>query len=113
MKKRFSEKHKETYGYSSNDEIEIVNVRVKAIINTSGLNKIKTELNNEEASTPTEYREALIKGMLTYIPIYSREELKLGTIGEGPSIIEEYDSTLVVNPRWKWKVYDYGIELKR
>ena len=113
MKKRFSEKHKETYGYSSNDEIEIVNVRVKAIINTSGLNKIKTELNNEEASTPTEYRDALIKGMLTYIPIYSREELKLGTIGEGPSIIEEYDSTLVVNPRWKWKVYDYGIELKR
>ena len=112
MKKRFSEKHKEIYGYSSNDEIEIVNVRVKAIINTSGLNRRKTEHNIEEVGTPTEYRQALIKGILTQSPIYLRDELKLGTIGEGPSIIEEYDSTLVVNPKWKWKVYDYGIELR-
>jgi N-methylhydantoinase A len=113
MKKRFSEKHEETYGYSSNDEIEIVNVRVKAVISISGLNKRKTDHKIEEVGKSTEYRKALIKGMLTQTPIYSREELKLGTIGEGPSIIEEYDSTLVVNPKWKWKVYDYGIELKR
>ena len=113
MKKRFSEKHKEIYGYSSNDEMEIVNVRVKAVINTSGLIRKKTEDITEEVSIPTEYREAMMRGIVTHVPIYSREELKLGTIGEGPCIIEEYDSTLVVNPRWKWKVYDYGIELKR
>jgi N-methylhydantoinase A len=47
------------------------------------------------------------------IPIYSRSELNLGTYGEGPAIIEEYDSTLVVNPGWKWEAYDFGIELKR
>ena len=93
--------------------MEIVNVRVKAVINTSGLFRRKTEDIVEEVSIPTEYREALIRGMVTHVPLYSREELKLGTIGEGPSIIEEYDSTLVVNPRWTWKVYDYGIELKR
>jgi N-methylhydantoinase A/oxoprolinase/acetone carboxylase beta subunit len=112
IKSRFSEKHKEAYGYSSNDEIEIVNVRVKAIITTSGLKRRKSKHNREEVGTPTEYREAWIKDPFTQIPIFSRE-LKPGTYGEGPSIIEEYDSTLVVNPGWNWKVYDYGTELKR
>lgn len=113
MKSRFSEKHREAYGYSSTDEIEIVNVRVKAVITTSGLKRKRTKHNDEEVGTPTEYRDAWIRDFFTKIPVYLREELKLGTYGEGPSIIEEYDSTLVVNPGWKWKVYDYGTELKR
>jgi N-methylhydantoinase A len=113
MKSRFSEKHKEAYGYSSNDEIEIVNVRVKAVINTLEVKRKRTKHNREEDGTPTEYRDTWIKGIFTKIPVYSREELKIGTYGEGPSIIEEYDSTLVVNPKWKWNVHDYGTELKR
>jgi N-methylhydantoinase A/oxoprolinase/acetone carboxylase beta subunit len=55
----------------------------------------------------------LIKNVLRQIPIYRRTELTLGTYGEGPAVIEEYDSTLVVNPGWKWVLNDYGIELKR
>ena len=113
MKKQFSEKHKETYGYSSNDEIEIVNIRVKAVINTSGLNLRVSKHNHRELGAPSEYREVLIKEVLRQIPIYSRAQLSLGTSGEGPAIIEEYDSTLVINPGWKWEVHDYGIELKR
>jgi N-methylhydantoinase A len=113
IKKRFSGKHREAYGYSSSDEIEIVNVRVKAVIATSGMKRRRTKHYHKEAGIPTEYRPAWIKDTFTKIPIFSREELKFGTFGEGPSIIEEYDSTLVVNPGWKWKVHDYGIELKR
>jgi N-methylhydantoinase A len=113
MKNRFLEKHREAYGYSSTDEIEIVNVRVKAVINTSDLKRKRIKHNREEVGTPTEYREAWIKDIVTKIPIYSIEKLKVGTYGEGPSILEEYDSTLVVNPGWKWKVYNYGTELKR
>jgi N-methylhydantoinase A len=113
MKRRFAEKHKEVYGYSSNDEIEIVNVRVKTVIVTSGVKIKRTNYNREEDATPIEYRDTWINGIPTKVPVYSREKLKPETFGEGPSIIEEYDSTLVVNPGWKWKVYEYGIELKR
>jgi N-methylhydantoinase A len=113
MKNRFLEKHREAYGYSSTDEIEIVNVRVKAVINTSDIKRKRIKHNREEVGIPTEYREAWIKDIVTKIPIYSIEKLKVGTYGEGPSILEEYDSTLVVNPGWKWKVYNYGTELKR
>ena len=113
MKSRFSEKHKEAYGYSSNDEIEIVNVRVKAVIATSGVKMGRTKHSHEENATPIEYRDTWINGISTKIPVYSREKLKPETFGEGPSIIEEYDSTLVVNPGWTWKVHEYGTELKR
>jgi N-methylhydantoinase A len=113
VKIRFSEKHKEVYGYSSNDEIEIVNVRVKAVIVTSELKRRKTQHKHEEDAPATEHRDAWIKDVFTNVPVYSREKMKLGTYGKGPSIIEEYDSTLVVNTGWKWKVYDYGTELKR
>jgi N-methylhydantoinase A len=113
IKKLFSEKHKETYGYSSNDEIEIVNIRVKAIIHTAGLNRRMSKHNHKELDAPSEYREVLVKDILCQTPIYSKAELNLGTCGEGPAIIEEYDSTLVVNPRWRWELHDYGIELKR
>jgi N-methylhydantoinase A len=113
MKSRFSEKHKEAYGYSSNDDIEIVNVRVKTVIATSGVKIKRTKHSHEEDATPIQYRDTWIKGISTKIPVYSREKLKPETFGEGPSIIEEYDSTLVVNPGWKWKVYEYGTELTR
>ena len=112
IKKHFSEKHKVTYGYSSNDEIEIVNIRVKAVIRTSGLNRRILKTSHRELGVPNEYREGLIKNILRQIPIYLKAELNLGTYGEGPAIIEEYDSTLVVNPGWKWEVHDYGVELK-
>ena len=113
IKKRFSEKYKEIYGYSSSDKIEILNVRVKAVIDTSSINRKTPKQTEKELGEPSSYREVVIKGILGLVPIYSKEELNLGTFGEGPAIIEEYDSTLVVNSGWKWKVLDYGVELKR
>jgi N-methylhydantoinase A len=113
VRKHFSEKHKETYGYSSKDEIEIVNIRVKAVVVTSGVNRRISTQNHRELVDPNEYREVLIKNILRQVPIYAKAELNVGTYGAGPAIIEEYDSTLVVNPGWKWEVHDYGIELER
>ena len=113
IKKHFSKKHKETYGYSSNDEIEIVNIRVKAVVFTSGLNRGTLKQTRKELGNPFEYREVLIKGILRQIPIYRKTKLDVGTFGKGPAIIEEYDSTLVINPGWKWAVHNYGVDLKR
>jgi N-methylhydantoinase A len=113
LRGRFSEKHREVYGYCSNDEIEFVNVRVKAVIATSNLKGYRKSQKCEEEGITTEFREAWIKDAFTKIPIFSREKLKLGAYGEGPAIIEEYDSTLVINPGWKWKICNYGTQLRR
>ncbi|MEJ2126698.1 MAG: hydantoinase/oxoprolinase family protein, partial [Candidatus Bathyarchaeota archaeon] len=113
MKKRFSEKHKEAYGYSSADEVEIVNVRVKAVIVNSSINTKTLKQSESGSGEPLSYRKVVFKGILGLVPIFSKPELNIGTYGEGPTIIEEYDSTLVVNPGWKWNIRDYGVELKR
>lgn len=115
MEISFSDKHKEVYGYSSNDTVEIVNVRVKAVINTLDRKQKKTnhDCNEEIIPIATTYRDAWVKNMFTQVPVFSREELQVSTCGEGPCIIEDYDFTLVVNSEWKWKVNDYGIDLKR
>ena len=113
MRSRFSEKYREAYGYCSNDEVEFVNVRVKVVMAISSLKRRRIRQKWEAPGIPTEFREAWIKDAFTKIPIFSREKLKLGTYGEGPAIIEEYDSTLVVNPGWKWKICDYGTKLRR
>jgi N-methylhydantoinase A len=113
IKRHFSEKHKEIYGYSSNDTIEIVNLRVKAVIVNSIINRKTSKQSERVLSEPSSHRKVVLKGILGSVPIYTKAELKLGTYGEGPAIIEEYDSTLVVNPGWKWEVLDYGVELKR
>ena len=113
MKRRFSKKHHELYGYSSDDEIEVVNVRVKAVIPTSSLNRKKTVFSPEKAGVATEHRNAWMKDGFVKVPVYVREQLKQGSYGDGSAIIEEYDSTLIVNPDWKWKLCDYGIELTR
>ena len=113
LRRRFSEKYREVYGYCTDDEVEFVNVRVKAVIATSSLKRMRARQKYEEVGTPTEFRGAWIKDVFEKIPVFSREELKPGTFGEGPSIIEEYDSTLVVNPGWKWKISNYGTELRR
>lgn len=113
MRSRFSEKYEEAYGYCSNDEVEFVNVRVKVVMAISSLKRRRMRQKWEAPGIPTEFREAWIKDVFTKIPIFSREKLKLGTYGEGPAIIEEYDSTLVVNPGWKWKICDYGTKLRR
>ena len=34
-------------------------------------------------------------------PVFTRE--LLGEQGFGPCIIEDYDSTIIVNPIWKWE----------
>jgi N-methylhydantoinase A/oxoprolinase/acetone carboxylase beta subunit len=39
--------------------------------------------------------------------------MRSGSHGRGPAVIEEYDSTLVVNPGWSWSLREHGSELSR
>ena len=42
------------------------------------------------------------------VPIYDGDLLKSGNIIEGPAVVEEMAMTLVVPPRYKFKVDEYG-----
>jgi N-methylhydantoinase A len=41
-------------------------------------------------------------------PVYERGKLRTGNTIEGPAIVEQYDSTTVINPGWHARLDEWG-----
>ncbi len=113
MKRVFAERHKAVYGYSSSDEVEVVNTKVRAVVPTATIRGKAAKHEGQEVTSSSINREVWLGGNYSKVPIHTRKNLKSGSRGSGPCVIEEYDSTLAVNPSWTWRVEDYGTELSR
>jgi len=105
--KLFHSKHKNVYGYSSPEEkVELVNVRLRAVGHIQ-----KPELQTMELKgrpEPERYRKVYYEKSdeWTDTPIYKRKKVK-GNL-KGPAIIEQYDATTVVYPKWSVNPDNYG-----
>lgn len=111
LRRAFNVRHKALYGYSSPDPIQIVNIGIRARVagpEPAGLRQKRVG----RPSRPTR-REAWVGGTTREVEVFTREGMLQGDGGEGPCIIEEYDSTLVVNPSWTWRTEEYGTRLER
>lgn len=106
---RFHAKHKKAYGHASpGAPVQIVNCRVRAL---GEVPKPELQRLPERENAPEEK-----SSRLTYFyaaepvktPVLSRESLGANFVGEGPLIIEQMDSTIVVPPGDKIKSDDYG-----
>ncbi|HZW57994.1 MAG TPA: hydantoinase/oxoprolinase family protein [Nitrososphaerales archaeon] len=108
LKEVFHAKHKELYGYSSReDKVEAVNIKIRAIVSVPKIERRKEEILSESQPNPSGKREAWISGSDVSVPVFVREELAPGNKGSGPCIIEEYDSTSVINSKWSWSIDGY------
>jgi len=110
-RRSFDDRHRALYGYSLPDRMEVVNIKVRATVHRGTL--VPQEGPNPLFRGVASHRRAWIGGRLRQVEVLSRESLKLGQEGRGPVIIEEYDSTLVINESWKWSVESYGTRLER
>jgi N-methylhydantoinase A len=107
----FQAQHKALYGYSSPDPVQVVNIGVRARVAGAEPAGLKQKLVGRPRR-PTR-REAWVGGIAREVDVFKREAMHEDDSGHGPCIIEEYDSTLVVNPSWTWRVEEYGTRLKR
>ncbi|UCG04332.1 MAG: hydantoinase/oxoprolinase family protein [Candidatus Heimdallarchaeota archaeon] len=112
----FDEAHKQAYGYASPDAPrEVVNLRVAAMVplpkfSLSTLPKGSTD--PKEAQTGT--RKVFLRNEWIEANIYQKSKLKANNIIEGPSIIEQNDSTTLVDIGWVAEVKnDSHLLLKR
>lgn len=103
VRRAFEEKHRSLYGYSSDDPIELVNVRVRAIVEIQKIS-MKEEKETRQRAKPNRERELRANRKTEKVPVFDREYLTAGSYERGPCIIEEYDSTIVVNSGWSWVV---------
>ena len=106
---RFGREHERTYGYRSSDEVvEIVNLRVIAR-GVSPFARVPARLTVAPAAgaaTAAGRRRAYFGPEHGWreVPVVARRDL--GRHGEGPLIVEQYDSTIVVPPGCRVAVDD-------
>ncbi len=115
--KRFHQDHQATYGTSTTDApVEIVNLRVTAIgrIDKPKLREIGRAGGDvtaaQKATRPVFFRETT--GMVE-CPIYDRYALGAEMTVEGPAVVEEVDSTIVIHSGYEASVDRFGNLLLR
>jgi len=107
--KDFHRVHQETFGfqYEGEQDVELVNLRVQAVGSIHRPKVAKIPKGGDTA--PTSERPVYWRGEgWRDCPIFNRSELGAGSVLEGPAVIEEYGSTVVVPAGWSLKVDVFG-----
>ena len=111
----FHKKHRDTYGYSAeNEKVEVVNARLRAI---GEIPKPHLKETNRKVGDliPKSSRSVFFEGADSWLesPIYDRGSLCSGSQLGGPAVVEQYDSTVVIYPDWHASVDRFGNLLLR
>lgn len=100
---RFETRHESVYGYSeSGEDIEVTTLRLTVVIPVK-----KTKLGTASPAhvkmenTAKAQRKCWFGGQWFDTNVYSRDLLPAGLKIDGPAILEEYDSTVLVLPSWE------------
>jgi len=109
---QFHAEHDRAYGHNAPEEpVELVNLRLTAVggIAKPRLHKIATANGNITAAIKTR-RQVFFAERDGFVdcPIYDRYALGPGAVIEGPSIVEEFDTTTVLHPGYQGTVDQFG-----
>ena len=108
---RFHAEHEREYAFSDRDQaVEIYGLRVVGLglVDKPEFPKLDAKAGLDAARTgerPVYFGEA---GGFLDTAIYDRSALPAGATFDGPAIVEQMDSTVVVPPDWRAEVDDYG-----
>jgi N-methylhydantoinase A len=119
VRKRFDERHAQIHGHSAGDRpVEAVSYRVRLRVGVP-----KFEPRARESHAPCETTRARKGERAVWFDaatsviatLYERDRLEVGATVVGPAIVEQFDATTVIPPRWHGTVDGYGnlVLLKR
>ena len=107
----FHHLHEKTYGYCNRDKaIEVVNVRVRAVGQPDKPDFIETPFAGEHIveDAVADVRAVIFDAKSHPTRIIRRDKLKHGNLIQGPAILIEYSSTIVVPPFANGRVDAFG-----
>ncbi|MEM0463164.1 MAG: hydantoinase/oxoprolinase family protein [Pyrobaculum sp.] len=105
VKRAFEEKHTATYGFKLDRDIEVVTIRVFAVVKRA---KPRLPEPPTKGNPSVAEKEVYFNGWVK-AAVYNRAELPLGYKIRGPALIVEDYSTTVIPPRWEATVGKYGV----
>jgi N-methylhydantoinase A/oxoprolinase/acetone carboxylase beta subunit len=104
----FQQEHHRRYGYTHpNRELELVTLRLRAVVKSKQMAVITTDVGTGAFARPSRAKlgrlsqpsiPVLFDGKRRGAKLYSRDDLQLGKKYSGPAIITEYSATTVVPP---------------
>ena len=111
MIEEFHRRHSQLYGFSLDQSVEIVTLRVTA---SGQLGDVAMPTlpagGGDPADAIVDERRVYFEDSWDFVecPIYRRERLSPGASIVGPAILEGMDSTVVINPGWESRIDQYG-----
>lgn len=103
LERLFTEAHQREFGYSREDSIEVVSLRLRATVGATHLQfaDLTQQIAKDGYSSSSPSRQAYFgpRYGLQTVPIRRRWDIK--TEESGPLIVEEPDTTVVVPPGWR------------
>jgi N-methylhydantoinase A len=95
--RRFHAAHESTYGYRMNESVDLVNVRVDAVVERPD----PAVTYDAPGDAVVDEREAHFADGSYATTVYDRERLPPGETVAGPAVLEQDESTVVVPPAWE------------
>ena len=105
----FHARHGAVYGFADESAaVEVINLRVQAVGSAPKPSRLAPKSEPEPAigdrlSAPRR-REVMIEGALVEAAVYRRGDLPVGAVVDGPAIVVQYDTTVVVPPSYQLTV---------
>ncbi len=104
----FERLHTRLYGYAHNSrDVEIVNIRV-SITGSAGKISLPESTPGNKVLVPASEKKMFIGGRLTTVAMHYRHSVEIGNKIEGPAIIAEPYSTIIIDPQWSGKIIQDG-----
>jgi 5-oxoprolinase (ATP-hydrolysing) len=108
MRAAFESKHKQLYGYTHEGraiEVRAVRVALSGKRRDVPLNETAA---NRGASCTKEIVRMVVAGEMRDVPLHKREALSIGDAIDGPAIVIEDTSTIVIDEGWRGEVSETG-----
>ena len=111
MIRHFHEEHHRLFGFSLDQPVEFVTLRVTALgqMESASMAPLSREL-RAPAEALLGQRPVYFEDAGGFVPceIYHRAGLSPDSSIDGPAILENIDSTVVIDPGWRARIDDYG-----
>lgn len=110
--KRFHDRHQQTYGFRTDEDVEFLYWRVEASGGSTGVGSREPSIDSAEGdtATPTTYnrREAYFEDHLREGNAYRSGDLTTGHVLEGPAFVDGPNTTIVLPPDSRLAITEGG-----
>lgn len=104
----FHKAHLDIYGHNNpKGLIEFVNLRVTAFGDLEKIEYVKSQEQTEQQATPKSTRNVVWNNVEAVTKVYSTDSLVNGNYFNGPAIVEDKNSTLVIPPKHYIHIDEY------